>query len=85
MINDNVFTILYVCYFVCFQLMKLFSAAPMDQHLLLDGEELKGDQTTLASHNVVPNSILYLKVFFIYGPSININIFMSVQIIYFRE
>ena len=42
--------------------MKLFSVAPFDQHLTLDGQALEGDMESLAALNVFPGSILYLKV-----------------------
>ena len=43
--------------------MKLFSAPPMDQHLIMNGEDLVGDnKATLASLNVAPGAIIYLKI-----------------------
>ncbi|KAK2157913.1 hypothetical protein LSH36_181g00016 [Paralvinella palmiformis] len=43
------------------EIMKLFSVAPFDQHLLLQGKELKGDMETLASFKIFPETTLYLK------------------------
>ena len=43
--------------------MKHFSAAPMDQHIWVNGEELKGNDKLLGELGVTPGAILMLKVF----------------------
>ena len=43
------------------ELMKLFSAMPLDQHLSMDGKILEDDQI-LGAAGVRPGSILLLKV-----------------------
>ena len=45
-----------------FQLMKSFSAMPMDQHLTLNGIKLTDDEATLISLGIRPGSLLLLKV-----------------------
>jgi hypothetical protein len=45
-----------------FQLMKLFSVAPFDQHLMLNGKKLIDQNATLASLGVLPECVLKLKV-----------------------
>jgi len=44
------------------QLMKSFSAMPMDQHLSLNGVALVNDEATLRSLGIRPGSLLLLKV-----------------------
>ena len=46
-----------------FQIMKHFSAAPMDQHIWVNGEELKGNDRLLGELGVTPGAVLLLKVF----------------------
>lgn len=47
-----------------FQIMNLFSVAPFDQTLTMDGIVLKDDQATLGSLKVYAGSILMLTVSF---------------------
>ena len=44
--------------------MKHFSAAPMDQHIWVNGEELKGNDRRLGELGVTPGAVLMLKVIF---------------------
>ncbi|CAH3038895.1 unnamed protein product, partial [Porites lobata] len=44
------------------QLMKSFSAMPMDQHLTLNGIKLTDDEATLISLGIRPGSLLLLKI-----------------------
>ena len=51
-----------LCWFL--QIMKHFSAAPMDQHIWVNGEELKGNDRRLGELGVTPGAILMLKVLY---------------------
>ncbi len=42
--------------------MHDFSAVPMDQHVWLNGTELKGNDKQLGALGIVPGSVLMLKV-----------------------
>ncbi|XP_035696880.1 ubiquitin carboxyl-terminal hydrolase 48-like [Branchiostoma floridae] len=44
------------------QVMNAFSVAPFDQHLILNGRMLVDDVATLGSLDVIPGSVLLLKV-----------------------
>ena len=44
------------------KVMEVFSATPMDQHLWLNGQELKGHDNLLGELGVVPGAVLMLKV-----------------------
>ncbi|XP_013383086.1 ubiquitin carboxyl-terminal hydrolase 48 isoform X2 [Lingula anatina] len=44
------------------QIMRQFSVAPFDQHLMLGGQHLTDDHAKLGSLNIFPGDILYLKV-----------------------
>ena len=40
----------------------MFSVAPFDQHILFNNEEIIGNEETLSSFGIIPDTILYLKV-----------------------
>ena len=42
--------------------MKPFSAAPMDQHLFLNGEEICGEKSSLSDLKITPGAVVYLRV-----------------------
>ena len=42
--------------------MNVFKVPPYDQNLFLNDIPLKGNDRTLAELNIIPNSLIYLKV-----------------------
>ena len=42
--------------------MKHFSVAPLDQHLMLDGQEISAEnEMTLSALRIFPGAVIYLK------------------------